>query len=354
MGYAFMSTDKVKTLTHLQGKMKHNYRDIEVPNADPNDWNKNIELLASVRVDYVEAYQSKVEASDYYKDRKVRKDAVKAIEVMMTYSHKDAANVDFEKWKEANANWIKETFGEDNVISLVYHGDEATPHIHGIVIPMVNGSLNCKELLGSRQDFRKRQDSYSKSMAPFGLSRGLNGSKAKHKDIKKYHTELNREAQRTLPPVKIEHGQIESVEEYRKRAEEVYQAANIGNLGKLNKMQRKLDEAYTLAANTRTDAAITIELMKKEHEEEVMDYAERLGRYQQLTEQYGSVENIENQLLFLKNLEVGRVEYQTEHPEKAQLLMDMETSMREVVIWKADRERKKKEEKELRDKKLQR
>ncbi len=357
MGYAFMSCDKVKTLTHLEGKMKHNYRDIDVPNADPNDWNKNIELLASGRVDYIKAYEAKVGASDYYKNRKVRKDAVKAIEVMMTCSHKDAENIDLEKWKEANADWIKKTFGEDNVVSLVYHGDEATPHIHGIVIPMINGSLNCRQLLGSRQNFKERQDSYAKAMAPFGLERGLKNSKAKHKDIKTFHTELNREAQRTLPPVKIENGQIESAEEYRIRANEVYQAANLGNFGKLAKMQRKLEEAYTLASNNRSDAAVTIEHMKKEYEEKLEsieeDYAERLGRYRQLSEQYGSDEDLEKQLSFLRNLESGRLEYFEQHPDEEQMIRDMDESIRKIVRWKEERDRKRKEEQKLQDEKLQ-
>ncbi len=357
MGYAFMSCEKVKTLTHLDGKMKHNYRDIDVPNADPNDWDKNIELLSSGRVNYAEVYQSKVEASDYYKNRKVRKDAVKAIEVMMTCSHKDAENIDLEKWKEANVEWIKKTFGEDNVISLVYHGDESTPHIHGIVIPMVDGVLRCKQILGSRENFTERQDSYAKAMAPFGLERGLRNSKAKHKDIKAFHTELNREAQRTLPPVKIENGHMESAEEYRARANEVYQAANLGNFGKLVKMQRKLDEAYTLASNNRSDAAVTIDHIKQEYKDRLAsleeDYTERLGRYRQLSEQYGCVEDLEKQLTFLRKLENGQVEYFNEHPEKEQMLRDMQNSIEEIVRWKEEKERKRKEEQKLQDEKMQ-
>jgi len=347
MGYAFMSTDKVKTITHLEGKMKHNYREIEVPNANPSDWYKNSEIINNGQVDYVEAYRAKIAASDYYKSHAVRKDAVKAIEVMMTCSKKDADNIDLDLWKKANEAWLKKTFGEDNVISLVYHGDEATPHIHGIVVPMIDGVLKCYEFLGSPQKLAQMQDSYAEAMSPFGLERGLRNSKAKHKDIKKYHAEIDREALRALPSVKIENGEMESAEDYRERANEVYQAANLGNLGKLHKMQRKLEEALTNAANTRVDAATTIENLTKEYQKKIEgleeDYAEKLGRYRQISDQYGNPEDIEKQLSFLRNLETGQVEYYKEHPEKEQRLRDMESSIREVVRWKEDKERKKKE-----------
>lgn len=44
----------------------------------------------------------------------------------------DAARV--KAWKERNLAFLKERFGAD-LVSVVYHGDETTPHIHAVIIP---------------------------------------------------------------------------------------------------------------------------------------------------------------------------------------------------------------------------
>ena len=42
-------------------------------------------------------------------------------------------------WCDDNLKWLKETFGEENLVSAVLHMDEKTPHIHATVIPIVSG-----------------------------------------------------------------------------------------------------------------------------------------------------------------------------------------------------------------------
>lgn len=62
---------------------------------------------------------------------------------MMTFSSKDIPkDFDFEQWKKENVEWLQSYFGKDNVVSAVLHMDETTPHIHAVVIPMVNERLS--------------------------------------------------------------------------------------------------------------------------------------------------------------------------------------------------------------------
>ncbi len=42
-------------------------------------------------------------------------------------------------WCNDSLQWIRETYGERNLVSAVLHMDEKTPHIHATVIPIVTG-----------------------------------------------------------------------------------------------------------------------------------------------------------------------------------------------------------------------
>lgn len=340
MGYAYMSIEKVKSINHLNGKMNHNYRLMEVANADPACGN-NEEIIAMKEKNYTAAFRKKIADSEYYKTNKVRKNAVIALEVLMTFSKDDINKFDLDSWKQANAQWMKKTFGEDNVISLMYHGDESVPHLHGIVIPMKEGALKSYLFIGSRAKLREMQDDYANAMKDFGLKRGLKNSRALHKDITKYYAELKREVKKELPAVEYRDGLMESAEEYRTRANEVYCAANLHNFGKINVMQRKIDEAETKLFNMKNE--------KKKAIEKNREYEEELNRYRQLSAQYGSVEEIEKQLYTLKALGEGQAEYAAAFPDKEQMILNMQNSILEVLKWKKDKDRKPKKSLEKKD-----
>ena len=93
---------------------------------------------------------------------------------------------------------MKDTFniagdGKDNVISMVYHGDEAgNVHCHALVIPDdERGHLNADVYKMGAAQCQEHQTTYAKYMQSFGLKRGLKGSQARHKDIKRFYAELN-------------------------------------------------------------------------------------------------------------------------------------------------------------------
>lgn len=44
-----------------------------------------------------------------------------------------------DEWCRDNIEWLQNTFGKDNLVSVVLHMDEKTPHIHATVVLIVIG-----------------------------------------------------------------------------------------------------------------------------------------------------------------------------------------------------------------------
>lgn len=243
--YSFVSTEKIKDMGTFSRKMQHNFRiGGRVPNADPMKTYLNEDLIPMEHgSDYSKEYNKKILESEYYKTHSVRKNGVKGIELMMTFSSKDIPkDFDFEQWKKENIKWLQDYFGKDNVVSAVLHMDETTPHIHAVVIPMVNEKLNASHFLNGRQKMTELQNSYGNRMESLGLSRGIKGSLAKHTDIKDFYAAVNKEKIKELPKPK----KHESSKDYYERAQKIFQEANYQHLDELNKKDRELIEKNTM------------------------------------------------------------------------------------------------------------
>ena len=110
-----------------------------------------------------------------------------------------------DSWIDANLKWLRDTFGEDNLVSCVLHMDEKTPHLHATVVPIVTGERVRRKREGEKKyetksgprlsadDVMRRtklheyQNSYAAAMKPFGLQRGIVGSTAKHQANSDYY-----------------------------------------------------------------------------------------------------------------------------------------------------------------------
>ena len=75
--------------------------------------------------------------------RKVGKNQTKAIRIILTGTHEQMMKIAndgrLNSWIDANLKWLKDTFGEENLVSCVLHMDEKTPHLHATVVPIVTG-----------------------------------------------------------------------------------------------------------------------------------------------------------------------------------------------------------------------
>ena len=141
--------------------------------------------------------------------RKVGKNQTKAIRIILTGTHEQMMKIAndgrLNSWIDANLKWLKDTFGEENLVSCVLHMDEKTPHLHATIVPIVTGERLRRKREGEKKyetksgprlsadDVMRRtrlheyQNSYAAAMKPFGLQRGIVGSTAKHQANSEYY-----------------------------------------------------------------------------------------------------------------------------------------------------------------------
>ncbi len=261
MGYAICRIEKITSPHEMVSRYKHNFREYDVANANGDASHLNIEVKSLNGKDYAEASADELIRMKLngYSGRKERSDAVRGIEIVLSYSYEDKDKVPLDKWIEKNVSWLEENFNpkdhqihirkadgtvqnvqSDNVKSIVVHMDEAVPHIHAFVVPIdEKGALNAKRYTFNRQMMQGYQTSYSKAMEEFGLKRGAQNQKTTFDDIKKYHNELKNVVSAELP----EPQPGESVQEYRKRANIEFQREKIHHRNDVLKLKQKIKES---------------------------------------------------------------------------------------------------------------
>lgn len=277
MGYCFMTTQKIKSMGALTSKCIHNFRKIEISNADPDLLYKNETLVNSTdeygnELDYVDAWKERMRSLPSYQEHGVRKNAVLAIEVVTTFSRE--SNINLEKWKEENVKWLEKTYnvapdGKSNVLSVVYHADEpGNVHCHAIVVPVdENGRLNSVRFIGGRKALYEMQTDYGNAMKQFGLQRGLENGQARHQDIKKYYSELNNAIKVSLPK------EQETALEYRDRVLEELETLQAAALRERNEQKRLMEREMALK-RLKVEEKLSLERGKL--------YAEKLKMQQEL------------------------------------------------------------------------
>jgi hypothetical protein len=110
---------------------------------------------------------------------KIRKDAVKALGVILTGSHERMMKIQenemlFDQWKRDNYDFACRTWGEKNIVRFTLHMDEKTPHFHCVVVPINSeGRLSAFSFCNGREQLKSIQDQYAMAMSKYGLERGI-------------------------------------------------------------------------------------------------------------------------------------------------------------------------------------
>ena len=215
MGYAVLHLEKAKGTDSRMSA--HIERTVHPKNADRTRTHLNREL-----VQFPEGVRNRTQAIAHRIEtagirRKVSANQVKAIRILLTGSNKDMKQMEaegrIEDWCNDSLKWIRETYGEQNLVSAVLHMDEKTPHIHATVIPIVTGARRkagqeeqngkkkyrkknpqdvrlCADDVMARHRLKHYQDTYAQAMNKYGLQRGVDGSLAKHISTMQYYKQL--------------------------------------------------------------------------------------------------------------------------------------------------------------------
>ena len=214
MGYVVLHLDK--SPDNEVPMTAHIARTKMPPNAMPELTYLNEEL-----VEFPEGVADRTEAINHRLEhagltRKIGTNQVRVIRVMLTGTQEDMLRIVQEgrlkAWCTDNLAWLRKTFGAENVVSAALHMDEATPHIHAAVVPIVTGERRkvrkektdetgkrkyrtkstarprlCADDVMSRIKLKEYQDTYAAAMAKYGLQRGIDGSNARHVTTQEFY-----------------------------------------------------------------------------------------------------------------------------------------------------------------------
>lgn len=224
MGFVVLHIDKASG--NDAGMTAHIERTIDPANADKERIHLNRKLI-----EFPEGVDNRTQMIQHRLDtagltRKIGTNQVRALRIMLSSTPEDMQRIEavgkLGEWCEDNLDWLRKTYGADNVVSAVLHMDEKTPHIHATVVPIVTGERRkaketkkreekpeqdapgkkkyrkknpnavrlCADDVMTRENLKLFQDTYAEAMAKYGLKRGIDGSEAKHTTNQEYYREL--------------------------------------------------------------------------------------------------------------------------------------------------------------------
>ncbi len=191
--YCIMRFQKHKTSAIAKVERHQNEREHLKNRAHPEKKNKTIKRYQDeTMLQTVKRLQKEQEKRT---GRKVRKDCVSLVEFVLTVSPESEEHIlqHFKEWYYKNTQWLKDTFGNDNLIRIDINRDEKTLHLHGFIVPIdEHGNFNAKKWFSKKQQIEKLQDSYAEYMSEFGLERGLSKdiTKAIHQTKQQYERRM--------------------------------------------------------------------------------------------------------------------------------------------------------------------
>lgn len=251
MGYVVLHLDK--SAGNESAITDHIERNVIAPNVDPTRTHLNKELI-----DFPDGVKNRTEAIQHRIEnaglsRKVGKNQVRVIRVMLSGSTEDMLKIQAEgrldEWCKDNMDYLKKEFGDKNVVAATLHLDEDAPHIHASIVPIVEGERrkkkSNKEQEAPKKQYKKKnvnrprlctddvmardkltayQDSYAEAMAKYGLERGVKGSEARHITTSEHYRDLKHKSDDLQTNIgvllAVEDARLLRIEELRRQEQE--------------------------------------------------------------------------------------------------------------------------------------
>lgn len=313
-GYAQYSLRKIKTSGAIKGSNSHNDRfDLEKFIAENkntsnhidtrrsefnhvlagkdviNYWGEVVERVTGKKYSEEKINSMKKEDLRYADGKKVRKDAILAMEGKINYpgemrwskfdgnrivplrddevpKPKDQGHFlwpvdmnELKKWEEKTIKFTKERFGEDNIIQAQVHMDETTPHIHVVFTPSYKREDGTRHFsldkigLSNKVDWTRLQTEYSQALAGMEYVRGeVHSPNVQSYTVAEYRTLVASVLEKELPEPELN----QTAKEYKEQiADPAYRMAIAHNTEleikyetrnasakELQKAKKKIDE----------------------------------------------------------------------------------------------------------------
>ncbi len=167
---AFFRLKKLKGGGTLLAAARHNRRAIQSElgadsHINPSKSHLNETLCgASSPEGVAQRAKEAMQAAGVGKLRKLRKDAVFAVEAV--FSLPAGHPIDQRQYFVQCLAWAEAQFGgASNILSADIHHDEAQPHLHVLVLPLVNGRMVGSDMVGNLQALQAMQVRFFKDVA---------------------------------------------------------------------------------------------------------------------------------------------------------------------------------------------
>ena len=287
MSYGIIRVAKFNS-SAVRGIQIHDEREKDRSHSNPDiDFSKtedNYSLQERANKTYNQVIKERIDSLNLKKA--VRKDAVVMCSFVITSDKEFFNNISLEQEKayfQKAYEFVKEKYGEQNIISAEVHKDETTPHLHINFIPVTKDNrLSAKSLFDKKSLKQLQDDFYSQVSREFGLDRGgveehqknIDKVTYKREKVKKDLEEINKLEQDIQS--KIEHYSKNDVKIERLTADEVkpqksgflnmYSETDAGVALRLNKKLEntfKLAEIAKQALNKIKELSKTIEILQK-------------------------------------------------------------------------------------------
>ena len=110
--------------------------------------------------------------------RKITNDQVRVIRTVLSGTHEDMMSImnngRLDDWCNDSLKWLQDTFGKENIVSVVLHMDEHTPHLHASIVPIVTGErrkAKSKPVEEGKRTYRKKANAVSGENGAFPPTR---------------------------------------------------------------------------------------------------------------------------------------------------------------------------------------
>ena len=222
MNYGIFRSEPIMTLNDLAQIGSHNKREKKAYKSNPNiklELTKNNIELVPLKEKYVKGFHNltKEYRKQHEEKQKTKRDdrkrsysemlnkskSVVADELLFTATNKffkDKDNDFILEWANTCMDFVYNDLGytKEKVLHATLHLDEATPHIHCIVVPLVKKldkrtnteryTISKKQYIKDKLHLSQLQDIYNVRLREKGydLERGIKGSNAKHQKVREF------------------------------------------------------------------------------------------------------------------------------------------------------------------------
>mgnify|MGYP000140495396 CR=1 FL=1 len=336
MGYFSLDIKKAKGTSDTT-QSDHIERKIIPKNADPTRTHLNRKLITypdGIK-DRSAAIQRRLEEAGL--TRKIGSNQVRAIRINVSATPEDMERIEREgrldEWCADNLKYFADTFGKENIVAAHLHLDEKTPHMHVTLVPIVKGERKrkkreeqakkcyrkkptdtvrlCADDIMTRLRLKSYQDTYAVAMAKYGLQRGIDGSKARHKSTQQYYNETKKLADSLKAEVVDLQRQKETAQEELKRAKKEIQTEKLKGAATTAAANIAESVGSLFGSGKLKDLEQANESLRHEIAKRDKGIDELKVKMQQMQEQHGkqirNLQEIHHQELEAKDKEISRL-----------------------------------------------